>query len=154
MDKINLLPDGNSIVVGHGDAWVCRECDELNHSVANIFCEGCGHNRAYTEAKHDHGKPRFDLIDPVFEEDLAKVMSFGAEKYSDNTWQTVPDGLQRYHGAIRRHLNAIQKGELIDPDSGLPHIAHVSANAMFISYLLRDKDEDKHCTREETVERG
>ena len=92
----------------------------------------------YHEAKHDQGKPRFDLIDPIFEEELAKVMAHGAEKYSDNTWQNVPDAVERYHGAIRRHLCELKKGNLTDPDSGLPHTAHVSANAMFLSYLLRE----------------
>lgn len=94
----------------------------------------------YHEAKHDQGKPRFDLIDPYFEEELAEVMAHGSEKYGDNSWQSVPDGLARYHGALRRHLVAVKKGELIDPDSGLTHMAHVSANAMFISYLLRENE--------------
>jgi len=94
----------------------------------------------YHQAKHDEGKARFDLIDPIFEEDLAKVMTHGALQYGEGTWATVPNATARYHGAIRRHLNAIKKGELIDPDSNLPHIAHVSANAMFLSYLLRDNE--------------
>ncbi len=91
----------------------------------------------YFDKKFDQGKPRFDLIDPQFELDLANVMAHGAQKYEANSWQTVPDATNRYRAALRRHLNAIELGELIDPDSGLPHTAHISANAMFLSYLYR-----------------
>lgn len=89
------------------------------------------------DKKFDQGKPRFDLIDPLFEKELATVMQHGADKYSANSWQTVPDAINRYRSALRRHLNAIELGELIDQDSGLPHTAHMAANVMFLSVLLR-----------------
>jgi len=85
--------------------------------------------------KNDHGKPRFDLIDPQFELDLATVLAHGASKYKAGSWKQVE--IDAYFGAIRRHINAINRGEYLDPDSGLPHTAHISANAMFISYLAR-----------------
>ncbi len=87
--------------------------------------------------KFDQDKARFDLIDPKFEEEIAQVLEFGARKYAPNSWQEVPDAFNRYTAAMRRHLCAIQKGELIDADSGLPHHAHMACNAMFISYFTR-----------------
>jgi hypothetical protein len=82
--------------------------------------------------KYDEGKTRFDLVDPEFEELVAKVMTFGANKYKPNSWQNVEDPVNRYYAALRRHINAWRKGEKIDPESKLPHLAHVAVNAMFL----------------------
>lgn len=40
-------------------------------------------------------------------------------------------------GSIKRHLNAIEKGEDYDQESGLLHIGHVLCNAMFLSEYYR-----------------
>lgn len=89
--------------------------------------------------KHDDGKLRFDLIDPVFEEGLAQVLTYGAKKYAPNNWQNLEDGIDRHYAALRRHLNAWRQGEKIDPESGLPHMYHVATNAMFLAYHERQE---------------
>lgn len=55
--------------------------------------------------------------------EVAKVGTFGANKYSRGGWQSVPDGITRYADAKWRHL---LKGrfEDLDSDSGLLHAAH------------------------------
>ena len=98
---------------------------------------------AYYSKKHDSGKARFDLLVPEFLEDMANVMTMGARKYSENTWQSVPDGKSRYTAALYRHINAWQqRPEVVDEDSGLSHLAHVAVNAMFL-YWLQQHREDK-----------
>ena len=93
--------------------------------------------------KFDEDKARFDLIDPYFHEDLAKILTLGAVKYSDNNWQKGT--LARYIAATERHLNAIKKGEMFDPESGLQHATHVGTNMMFIHWMTRTKTkEDKY----------
>jgi hypothetical protein len=67
-------------------------------------------------------------------ENVAKILGMGAEKYGENAWQDLPDFWKRYKAALLRHLTAIDKGELVDPESGLPHIDHVLCNAVFLSY--------------------
>ena len=67
-------------------------------------------------------------------ENLAKTLTMGAQKYGDNNWQGLPDFWKRYKAALLRHLTAIDKGELIDSESGLPHIDHVLCNAVFLSW--------------------
>lgn len=86
--------------------------------------------------KFDANKPRFDLIDPWFEEDVAKVLTMGAAKYAENNWKLNTD-INRYIGALQRHLNEIKKGEYIDDESLLQHTAHLGCNAMFLHYMIR-----------------
>lgn len=85
--------------------------------------------------KLDTGKVRYDLIPPEAMKGLAEILTFGAEKYIENGWQTVPEAKKRYIGALMRHLEAYRSGELIDPESGKPHIYHVLCNAAFIGYF-------------------
>lgn len=84
--------------------------------------------------KDDSNKVRMELIPMSTMESLGKILTFGANKYADNSWQALPDFWNRYKGALLRHLTAISKGEMNDPESGLPHIDHVLCNAMFLSW--------------------
>jgi hypothetical protein len=85
--------------------------------------------------KFDQDKPMFDLVDPWFHEELAQVLTHGANKYKPNNWQKVKNAKSRYIAALERHVNAFKKGEINDPESGLSHMAHVACNAMFLHYL-------------------
>jgi len=79
--------------------------------------------------KHDAGKPRLDLVLGGFARallEVGKVGTFGANKYTDNGWMTVPNAEQRYTDALLRHLLAERSGAYTDSESGLPHAAHVA----------------------------
>ena len=84
--------------------------------------------------KYDKDKVRMDLVPLECVESIAKVLTYGAKKYADNSWQDLPDFWKRYKAALLRHLTAIDKGELIDKESGLYHIDQVLTNAMFLSW--------------------
>ena len=96
-------------------------------------------------AKLDNGKPRHGLVLGAFAgalTEVAKVGTFGANKYSDNGWMSVPNGLARYTDAMLRHHFAEAGGEELDDDSGLRHAAHRAWNALAVLELaLRDKRE-------------
>lgn len=87
--------------------------------------------------KHDAGKLRYDLIPVLAEELLVRVLTHGAEKYGAGSWKRVQDARARYTAALMRHLAKWRAGEQVDPDSGLPHIAHVACNAMFLAELAQ-----------------
>ena len=83
--------------------------------------------------KLDTGKRRVSLIVCGFPralECVADVGTFGANKYSDNGWASVPNGRQRYTDAMLRHLLAEARGEKLDAESSMRHAACVAWNAL------------------------
>jgi len=92
-----------------------------------------------TGLKYDQDKPMYNLIPAIAIDELAKVLTFGANKYAPNSWQNVSDGLERYRAALLRHAFAIQSGELYDQESGMPHSAHAMCCAAFIVELEKAK---------------
>lgn len=83
-------------------------------------------------AKADAGKLMLELIPQSLYRDLGAVLTHGANKYGVNTWQDVD--IDRYIGALLRHLYAYREDPFgVDADSGLPHTAHLLANAVFIN---------------------
>lgn len=68
--------------------------------------------------------------------EMGWVGTMGAEKYTDNSWQTVPDAIQKYKEALDRHWLEWQMGEQFDPEFGTHHLAHVAWNALALLCLL------------------
>lgn len=63
-------------------------------------------------------------------EEIAKVYTAGAKKYGPHNWENLPDGYERYKGAMLRHLTELEKGNDIDPDTGCMHAAQIAWNAI------------------------
>ena len=82
--------------------------------------------------KHDTGKLRWDLLPMSAIEKIVAVLSFGAAKYGANNWQALDDFESRYFAALERHLVAWRRGERIDSESGLPHLAHAGCCLVFL----------------------
>lgn len=72
-------------------------------------------------------------------EAVAQVSAYGANKYkvafSEQNWRKVENGQNRYADALQRHFAAHLAGEVIDPESKQPHLAHVGWNAMALLEL-------------------
>lgn len=85
--------------------------------------------------KYDGGKLLVSLVQPEFVRGVAEVLTFGANKYAPNSWQTVPDAKRRYEDALYRHWLSYLEGEELDSESGLEHLKHLACNAMFLLYL-------------------
>lgn len=88
--------------------------------------------------KHDSDKCMVSLVDPNFTIGVGNILTFGAKKYAINNWQ-LADDVQRYKDAAYRHFLAYLSGELIDPESNLPHLDHLAANVMFLRYFEHGK---------------
>ena len=95
--------------------------------------------------KYDKGKPGVfqGLVNyfPRALNSVAEVSTFGASKYAWNGWQGVDDGFNRYRDALFRHSFAFSKGEEVDPDSQLLHLAHEAWNSLAsLELYLREKE--------------
>lgn len=89
-------------------------------------------------SKLDNGKVDWSLaLWDAFHQCVA-VQTYGATKYTRDGWRSVPDGVDRYQAALIRHFVAWKSGELIDPESNLPHLAHMMCNLAFIMELTKD----------------
>ena len=82
--------------------------------------------------KFDGGKLEYGLLPPHALEETVKVLTFGAQKYERGNWQRVPDAKRRYFDAMERHIWAWKKGEKLDPETGINHLAHAMCCLMFL----------------------
>ena len=84
--------------------------------------------------KYDKGKAPWWLFPFDAAEEIVKVLSFGAydKGYGEGNWKVVKNSEKRYFSAAIRHLKAHQRGELIDPESGLLHLAHAGCCILFM----------------------
>ena len=90
--------------------------------------------------KFDLGKLQYGLVPPEMFEELAKVLTYGANKYGKNNWKNSTDeDIDRYTDALFRHIEAWRKGEVNDQESGLPHLSHAMTNLGIIMYIERSK---------------
>lgn len=98
-----------------------------------------------TGTKYDDAKTPLALLPPECLEEIAKVLAFGSRKYSDWNWA---GGFKwsRLYSSTLRHLFAHMKGEQIDPETKLSHLAHAGANVLFLIYheLHRVGEDDRH----------
>ena len=76
--------------------------------------------------KHDEDKLPWHLLPSEAIEGTLAVLQFGAKKYCEGGWRSVPSAHKRYSDALMRHLLAEATGEVNDAESGLPHSAHVA----------------------------
>lgn len=94
-------------------------------------------------AKLDKDKPRVDLVIngfPMALMSVAEVAAYGAAKYTEDGWKSVPDGAKRYTAAMDRHRLMEAMGYDHDAESGLLHAAHQAWNALArLELLIRDE---------------
>jgi hypothetical protein len=119
--------------------------------------------------RYNENKPQWSLVDFDSLESMVKVLEYGAHKYSifedDNGKQYKGSEItkeqackltQIYSGkdnwkngmpvskimeSLLRHAFALLRGEFADEESGQEHIGHLMCNAMFVSYMLKNKPE-------------
>lgn len=97
--------------------------------------------------RKNEGKAMVELIDPQFILGIGQVLEMGARKYAKDNWKLSAntgdhsDFVRDRYGSLLRHACLALEGEQFDDESGLPHMYHVAANAMFIAYYDRNEKE-------------
>lgn len=81
--------------------------------------------------KYDDGKLPMGLLSHTALKEIARVLQFGAKKYSSHNWR---GGIywSRLIDATYRHLGAFNSGEDRDPETGISHLAHAACDLIFL----------------------
>ncbi len=82
--------------------------------------------------KFDGDKARYDLVPAVPLHEVAEVFTFGANKYSDYNYLGLDR--RRIFAALLRHAFAWWRGEDLDEESGLPHLAHATCCVLMLRH--------------------
>jgi hypothetical protein len=81
--------------------------------------------------KHDQQKIRWDLVPFDAVNEIAKVLTFGAEKYAARNWEKGMDW-SRAFGALQRHLTRWFHGQDKDKETRLTHLANAGCCLFFL----------------------
>ena len=86
--------------------------------------------------KYDNQKPRWSLFPRGTLKAVLGVLEYGAQKYEPDNWQKLEDGKRRYYDAAMRHIGAWwDDGEVLDKESGLPHLAHAACCLLYLLWF-------------------
>ena len=123
----------------------CRSCNQPLPPGYNLglICSSCVDALRPTGGlKYDAGKLRYDLVPPHAIKAIADVLTYGADKYAPNSWQTVSNGETRYTAAMMRHFEAYREGEELDPETGKSHLSHCLCNLAFLLWFQQNRLKD------------
>jgi hypothetical protein len=87
-------------------------------------------------ARYNAGKADLSLIPLCTLEDEAKVWMYGKQKYAAWNWAKGMDWSVPLACALR-HIAAWQRGEELDAESGLPHLAHAMCNLRMLTLYAK-----------------
>lgn len=93
--------------------------------------------------KKDEGKTDWSLLPLKCMEEVMKVYTWGATRHNreKNQWR-YGTKWSRYWNATMRHIVAFWRGEDLDPESNLHHLAHAICNMMMLFEMLSLKQFD------------
>ncbi len=113
---------------------------EKKYKIGKKFDQGkpiAGAEKNKIGKKFDQGKPIAGAIQDfnLALEQLAILLTLGANKYERSSWKTVPNGEERYKDGLWRHLL-----EVGDVEGGLPHDIAVIFNALATVQLRLERE--------------
>lgn len=148
-DNLTLKEDYNFINIDVPKGTVVKLVEDIRtiDSIAIAYHEGRTFgipvelllNKGSKSVKNDiiDDKLRWDLLPMEEIEDIVKVYHAGAKKYGPNNWQNLDNGFERYRAAAARHIMAYLKGERMDKETNVHHLAAAAWNV--ITMLWYDK---------------
>lgn len=119
----------------HVDAPVCWECGSI--VLASGRCANCGYMNPLDRLPSPQpppkpgGKQRWLLFPWTAACVCLEVIEFGARKYREGDWKDKKYDRRYFVEKAIRHLVAELRGEIADPESRLPHLAHAAVDLLF-----------------------
>lgn len=99
--------------------------------------------------RNNAGKPRWDLLPYNAVAKVVDVLTFGASKYAPRNWEKGLSFADTF-ASLQRHAIKWYNGEENDDETGIPHMAHVATNALFLVYFgLTGKGKDDRPGKEQ-----
>lgn len=92
--------------------------------------------KKYEGLRYNSDKTRHDLVPAFAQEQYARVLTKGAEKYEDRNWEKGM-AWSTVLASMKRHILAFERGEDYDPETGVLHTAHIMCNAGFLTEYYR-----------------
>ena len=90
--------------------------------------------------RYNEGKLQWSLVPFSGLEQMVRVLEYGKAKYSADNWKRGLTTIEICESSLR-HTFAFLSGEDIDPESGLPHYAHMQCNTLFLAWMMENKPE-------------
>ncbi len=90
--------------------------------------------------KEHEDKDPYELIPFKALHEVVKVLGFGKNKHGIDNWRGIED-TQCFIGAALRHICAWQRGEQVDAETGIDHLAHAVCDLLFVQELKYIKEE-------------
>jgi hypothetical protein len=92
-----------------------------------------------TAGRFSAGKTRHDLMAPLALDEIARVYTYGTQKYDDDNWWKGLRWKKDVFGCILRHVWKWFRGEKFDKESGLHHLAHAAWNCITLMEYERNQ---------------
>lgn len=149
---VHTFPDWSTVVttdkscisrlIAIDDKSPIREYNNLE--IEDTFLDATIQNLEITYFKnkalrYNEWKTRWSLVDWKSMEPMVQVLEFWAKKYSEDNWRNPMDKKQILN-SMMRHMVKLMDWEEIDSESGLGHIWHIMANALFYSFHSKSND--------------
>ncbi len=138
-----IIDDWIWAVLG-GSPVIINQTDNVNSNTVITESEWREYKNQPLGTKADEGKVMMGAIPPHAELAVARVLTFGAKKYSRGNWAHVDNSDERYMDAALRHINAYRRGEQTDSETGENHLAHAVCCLMFMLDKSERSDHESH----------
>lgn len=99
-------------------------------------------NKALADRKND-GKPKYSLLDLQCLEPCVRALEYGLQKYNKRNGWKKGFPVSELLDSLIRHISQLLAGEEKDKESGLSHICHIQANALFLGNIKNNIDDLK-----------
>lgn len=138
--KIEVEPEIASLHFGENGSEMSERGEDTIPKFTNFIARDVNSLFSKGGVQKDDGKLDWSLVDFDSLDEMVKVMQANIGKYDRDNWKKGLN-VSRIYNSMIRHLNALKRGEEIEPEDGLHHVGHIMTRAMFLAFMYKFKRE-------------